>query len=333
MNKTSKKMNRILAAAAAVAVVVLAAALVYFGYSVLGNPVSNQPQATPRPVLTEPGGQEKPQQTQGLDAVEVDLAEYTVYRLDELDFQFVIAKIRVRAEEAINIPLSHFTTSEGIQLDQIDSYLNVLDSQGLYVGKQNVWFELVSLETSYVANIFIPVRDRQARSVAVHMDFGDNEDLQMDLSRAEGTKEMLGYVADDIITDGRTYQMQVGAAFQIAPEEMYRTFEDGSTETAGLPSTAEVHVFRLEAVSLWGDEITVEQAVYETDSAVQFEALPVGFDSEKYDNILGKTIRDKDSGVLFFITYNPDREPITYQGRLRLKLQGQENWIEIQVSL
>ena len=145
---------------------------------------------------------------------------------------------------------------------------------------------------------------------------------------------MLGYVADDVITDGKTFQMKVGTAFNIAPEEMYRQFDDGKVETAGLPSTSQVYVFRLDAVSLWGDEVVIEEAEYITEgSENKFDALPSGFYSEKYKNILGKPIHEKESGVLFFITYNPDREPITYQGKLKLKLKGQENWIEITVSL
>ncbi|MFQ8582666.1 MAG: hypothetical protein ACLSA6_09090 [Holdemania massiliensis] len=156
--------------------------------------------------------------------------------------------------------MEHFTTDEGIKLNEIDSYLDQLDKNGLYIGKQNVWFELVSKEDSYVANIFVPIRDKTAQSAAVNIDFGSNDPLKLNLKEASGTREMLGYVAEDVITDGKTYQMQVQVAFQIASEEMYRTFEDGTLETAGLPSTAEVYVFRLDAVSLWGDELEVEDA-------------------------------------------------------------------------
>lgn len=318
----------------AVVLILFAAAAIYFGMIVKDRSGSQLPEETEKPVMVEQGGQEKPQETQGLDAVEVDLVNATVYRFDELDFQFAIAKVRVKAEEPINISLEHFATSEGVKLNDIDSYLDQLDKNGLYIGKQNVWFELVSRENSYVANIFVPIKDKTAQSAAINVDFGDNAPIQLNLKEATGTREMLGYVAEDVITDGKTYQMQVGVAFQIASEEMYRTFDDGSVETAGLPSTAEVYVFRLDAVSLWGDELVVEDAVYQVEgSGNTFQALSSNFHSEKYDNILGKTIKEKDSGVLFFITYNPEKEPITYQGKLKLKIRGQENWIEITVSL
>ena len=330
------KKNRntvILSGVLAIALIAFAAALIYC-LNIMFRPAQQEPVPTQKPVIADQGGQEKPEVTEGLDAVEVDLVDSVTYRLDELDFQFAIARVRVKAEEPIHITLDHFVSSEGIVLDQIDDYLNELDSRGLYVGKQNVSFELISTETSYVASLFIPVRNKLAEEVTVDIDFGKDQQLKLDLSHPEGTKEMLGYVADDVISDGKTFQMQVGSAFRIAPEEMYRQFEDGKVETAGLPSTSEVTLFRLDAVSLWGDEVEIEKAIYITDQTGQeFEALPSGFYSEKYKNIIGKSIREKESGVLFFITYNPDREPITYQGKLKLKLKGQENWIEIKVSL
>ena len=328
------KTTMLLAGGLAVVLILFAAAAIYFGMIVKDRSGSQLPEETEKPVMVEQGGQEKPQETQGLDAVEVDLVNATVYRFDELDFQFAIAKVRVKAEEPINISLEHFATSEGVKLNDIDSYLDQLDKNGLYIGKQNVWFELVSRENSYVANIFVPIKDKTAQSAAINVDFGDNAPIQLNLKEATGTREMLGYVAEDVITDGKTYQMQVGVAFQIASEEMYRTFDDGSVETAGLPSTAEVYVFRLDAVSLWGDELVVEDAVYQVEgSGNTFQALSSNFHSEKYDNILGKTIKEKDSGVLFFITYNPEKEPITYQGKLKLKIRGPANWIAITVSL
>lgn len=255
------KTTMLLAGGLAVVLILFAAAAIYFGMIVKDRSGSQLPEETEKPVMVEQGGQEKPQETQGLDAVEVDLVNATVYRFDELDFQFAIAKVRVKAEEPINISLEHFATSEGVKLNDIDSYLDQLDKNGLYIGKQNVWFELVSRENSYVANIFVPIKDKTAQSAAINVDFGDNAPIQLNLKEATGTREMLGYVAEDVITDGKTYQMQVGVAFQIASEEMYRTFDDGSVETAGLPSTAEVYVFRLDAVSLWGDELVVEDAV------------------------------------------------------------------------
>ena len=133
---------------------------------------------------------------------------------------------------------------------------------------------------------------------------------------------MLGYVAEDVITDGKTYQMQVNVAFQIANEEVYRRV-NGEMMYGGIPSTAEVYVFKVDAVSLWGDKLEIESARYVLDDGTEFEALGAEYESEKYENILGKSIQEKDSGVLFFVTYNPGKEPMSYKGTLKLKIKGQ----------
>lgn len=328
--KKSWNTRTILLVLLSVVTLLLIAAAVYFGF-VIQDRTTPEPE---KPTLVEQGGLEKPKETSSLDQVKIDLVDYTTYRLEELDFQFVIAKIRVKSEEPINIGLEHFKTNEGTALDQIDTYLNTLDQNGLYIGKQNVWFELVSTESTYVANVFIPIKDKNAQTASLAVDFGENANLEFDLKKAKGNKVMLDYQPNDVITDGKTYQMVVSVAFKVASEEVYRTFEDGSVESAGLPSTAEVYAFKLEAVSLWGDEVVVEDAVYSVEGTTNtFQALPSGFYSEKYTNILGKTIKEKDSGVLFFVTYNAQKEPITYQGKLKLKIKGQENWIDITVNL
>ncbi|WP_195397425.1 hypothetical protein [Holdemania sp. 1001302B_160321_E10] len=332
MRKTKNKTTMLLAGGLAVVLILFAAAAIYFGMIVKDRSGSQLPEETEKPVMVEQGGQEKPQETQGLDAVEVDLVNATVYRFDELDFQFAIAKIRVKAEEPINISLEHFATSEGVKLNDIDSYLDQLDKNGLYIGKQNVWFELVSRENSYVANIFVPIKDKTAQSATINVDFGDNAPIQLNLKEATGTREMLGYVAEDVITDGKTYQMQVNVAFQIANEEVYRNM-NGELMSAGIPSTAAVYVFKVEAVSLWGDNLEIESARYVLDDGSEFDALDAEYESEKYENILGKSIQEKDTGVLFFVTYNPDKELISYHGTLKLKIKGQENWIDVKVNL
>ena len=69
------------------------------------------------------------------------------------------------------------------------------------------------------------------------------------------------------------------------------------------------------------------------DDGTEFEALGAEYESEKYENILGKSIQEKDSGVLFFVTYNPGKEPMSYKGTLKLKIKGQENWIDVKVNV
>lgn len=53
----------------------------------------------------------------------------------------------------------------------------------------------------------------------------------------------------------------------------------------------------------------------------------------KYENILGKKIKDKDKGSLFFVAYNPLENPVIYKGVLKLKLKDSDTWITVNVDL
>ena len=284
-------------------------------------------------VLSPDGNQEKPDETKQDEQIQVDLVDYTVYDLDDVSFRFVIAKVRVKANDATNISLSHFTTSENLRLDDVDQYVSELERNSLYLGKQNVWFELVSSSTNYLARIFVPVMDDELKTVTVTSDFKKNAQMKFDLTNSLGTKEDLGYEAEDIISDGKTYQMKVSSAVEIQ-DEFVRTYEDGFTEDYLLPSPAEIHAFYVETVSLWGDSVEIEEAWYQVDgSDEQFEALSGQFTTKKYENMMNVQITDQLSGYIFFVTLNPNSEPIDYHVTLSLKLKGSEQMIQIQVDL
>ncbi|MEG0394722.1 MAG: hypothetical protein RR568_08695 [Anaerorhabdus sp.] len=273
------------------------------------------------------GSQSKPEEKAD-GAYQIDLMDSVVFNLKDIDFKFVIAKIRVQSDEAINLKLSHFTTSEGIALDQVDTYVKALEDKSLFLGKQNVWFEILSNEPSTMVNIFIPVKDKNAKEIILKNDLG-TEDIKINLSNSKGTAEMLQYKADDIITDGRSYQMTVSSAYPITGDTMTQNGQEYL-----LPSTVEVYSFNIEAVSLWGDKIVIEEAQYiPNDSKETFVALDSSIQSMKYSNIIGKEINEKDTGDLFFVAYSPVESPVTYKGVLKLKVQGQDSWITINVDL
>ena len=275
---------------------------------------------------------EKPQENSDLQDVTITLKNYIAYDLPESDFRFVIARLHVQAPGATNISLSHFTTSEGIRLDETQSYVEALEARSLYLGRQNVWFSLISQEKDYDANIFIPVTGNGA-SVSVSCDFGHNGDLNFSLIPASGTIAQLQYQAEDVITDGRTYQMTVSKAYDITGLPLYQ--KSGSQETEYLlPSTTKVYAFEVNAVSLYGDTVAVESASYVPNGSFEvFEALDASIRSMKYDNMIGVPITEHTTGYLLFYAYDPDTAPVTYQGVLKVKLAGVDAPVTVNVNL
>ncbi|MEG0564396.1 hypothetical protein, partial [Anaerorhabdus sp.] len=141
------------------------------------------------------------------------------------------------------------------------------------------------------------------------------------------------YKADDIITDGRSYQMTVSSAYPITGDALMQKTNSGEFEYT-YPSTCEVYSFTIQAVSLWGDKLIIEDAEYIPDNSNEiFKALDGSIQSLKYHNIIGSEIADKGEGDLFFIAYSPIESPVTYKGVLKLKIQEQDSWITINVDL
>ena len=134
-------------------------------------------------VLATAGAQTLPPQSDDLNALSVRLNDYQVFSFDDLDFKFIIANIHVEGTAPLNVSLSHFTTSEGIALSDVDSYVNLLESDDYFLGRQNVMFSLISQTSPFDANIFIPIKDKAAASLTVTMDFQSRASFNLDLRR------------------------------------------------------------------------------------------------------------------------------------------------------
>lgn len=283
--------------------------------------------------LNEKGNQQKPDETEVSNLTTISLVSQEVFDFDNVDFKFVIAKVHVKTKAPCNISLEHYKTDEGIRLDQVDSYVKTLEKNSYFVGRQNVWFSLISDKSEFDANIFIPVKDKKKQSVTISSDFKDQDDIKISLKNVNGTKEMLTYKAKDVITDGKSYEMTVSKAMDITGSYLYKTIGGDEFEYS-LPSTTKVYAFKITAVSLFGDVVEIEDATFiPTSSKEQFKALDKGINAMKYTNILGSQIKEKDSGWLFFVAYNPDQNPITYKGTLNLKLKNDSNPITVNVNL
>ncbi len=286
-------------------------------------------------IALEEGGQNRPEESSGDEEYKIDLISTLVFDLDDINFRFAIIKIRVQSieEKGINLSLNHFQTSEGIYLDQVDSYVQRLEEQSYFLGKQNVWFEILSNEPTAIVNLFVPIKDGSLTEIGIKTDLQSEKNMKVSLSNPQGTSDLLQYEAEDIITDGKTYQMVVSTAYEITGDMM--TEKSGDTESEYLlPSTTAVYAFNIQMVSLWGDTVVIEKAQYIPDGSTEiFEALDSSIQSMKYENIIDKEIAEKGTGDLFFVAYNPQESPVSYKGVLKLKVKGDENWIVIRVDL
>ena len=262
--------------------------------------------------------------------VSVDMVEYNVYQLEELDFGFVIVKLRVKSDTPIDLPLSILKTSEGIILSDVDYYLNKMIEKSLFVGRKQVDFEIKSAETEILVNIFIPIKNTKLEQLTLTVLGLEDKIIEFDLTSniKKNSSEFL-YQTDDIITDGNNYSFIVRNAIEITGETLYN---QGLEE--GYPSTGELHVFHLEVTSLTDEALVIEDAKYVVNGTnTEIFALSGDYSTEKRDGIINVLIEDEYTGCLFFLTLNPEKLPITYTGDLYIKVKGIDYWIRIQVDL
>ena len=286
---------------------------------------------SPEITLPDSGNMDKPDENVDVEKIKVDLVEYDYYEFDDLQFGFIISKFRFKSDEAINMKLDTFVTSEDVVLSNVEEYVTELEENSYFLGKQNVFFEVISQEGNTFVNVFIPVEDKDSLEISLKI---NSKEFKYDLSKSSNNKDLFIYESDDIITDGKTYQMAVSNAFEITGEQFERVYDDGFSEEYVFSSTARLYAFKLDVVSLWGDEVEIESAVYIVDGTNdEFEALGENIKPQKYDNIIGSKIYDKTTGTIIIPTYTNNEDSLSFKGKLKLKLSNSDNYIEIKVDL
>ncbi len=280
------------------------------------------PTVEPTPEMTEPA-----------QTYRMSIAGSQAYAYDDLDFRFLIADIAVSSDRAVSFELSHLKTDEGISLGSVDQYIRRLEEHSYYLEKEGVVFTADSSENEAVFRLFIPYTLNKEDTVRVLCDLEGCEDLVFDVSSPSSDKSVLRYSSGETVSDGKTYEMSVSAAYNITGSYLFESI-NGKNEEYLLPSTTQVFVYRIQAVALGGEDAVIESASYVCDGSGEIlEALPGSIRSEKYENIIGRTISESDTGYLFFFAYDPEFDPVSYTGVLRVKLQGNDIPVEINVDL
>ena len=264
------------------------------------------------------------------DGLTIEFMDSRYYRGENVDFDFYVVTLRVTTTDGINIDLNHFTTSEGMNLAQTQDYAAQLESNQFYLGKANVVYQLVSVENTALFNIFVPTTS--ASAITISCDLLPDLSISLDPTHNISDIHDLFYGANDVISDGRSYQLTVSETFTLAGDELVQTIGN-ETYAYAVPSTISVFAFRLDAVSLFGDELIIESAQYIADDGEVFDALGGDITSEQYPNIIGQTITDKSYGYLFFEAYSNYNNPVSYSGELHLRLSGHADEISVKVDL
>ena len=279
-----------------------------------------EPVNTPDPIISEP--------TEVYDEFTIELEDYEVFKIDEVDFNFVLADIKVGDSEAIDYSLgSLYTDEKTVDITDYQKYIDALDGAGYYVGAKGVDYVLKSDKTTDTFTVFIPVEDKQKESLTIY-DAVSKSQLSIDLTKNIGDLNELKYsTGDDSAISTDDYVISVSNAYIETS-----LVENGDTYT--YPSTVQIYAFVLDVIELNDKSLTLEDAVFvPSGSDEEIHALDASIMSMKINNFMSRTVSEGDHGALFFEMYSPHDSGISYSGTLRLKFSNSDNWLSIETEM
>ena len=254
----------------------------------------------------------------------IDLIDYTVYRSDDFDFEFVLASLRFSDDEPINYTLSNLYTDEGLKLGSVDSYVEELESKYYYLGVKGVSFEVVSEENSATYTIFIPIKDKNKTELTLYDALSKGE-LKFDLNANLGDISELKYSTGSTIQTG-DYVLNIADAY-------IETNFFIDNEPYQYPSTIQIYAFVIDIEKVKEGSL-MEDAVFIADgSNEEIHALASNITAMRQNNIIDRSLSDGMSGALFFEVYNPNDNHISYNGTLKIKFSESAEWLVLETEL
>jgi len=258
---------------------------------------------------------------------------YTVYKLDDVSFTFVIARITFASDSAMDFGIDQLVTSEQLSLAQTQVYQDELLSKGLFLSYQMVEFELPKNKQTFTVNVFIPVKNADAEKITLTTKFKSTISLDIDLTFAQGVKEMLGYVEEPgVVTDNDTYKLKVLGLEDLTSYPVMRKFDDGTSEEVTFSSTAKIYAVKVSVTPLNDSTLIISQARYRIITSGQtWLNMTKEYSVEGFDNIVSQPIENPVEGYLIFDVYSTELSLLDQNTIFEVRFDGSDEWIEITI--
>lgn len=258
---------------------------------------------------------------------------YTVYKLDDVSFTFVIARITFASDSAMDFGIDQLVTSEQLSLAQTQVYQDELLSKGLFLSYQMVEFELPKNKQMFTVNVFIPVKNADAEKITLTTKFKSTISLDIDLTFAQGVKEMLGYVEEPgVVTDNDTYKLKVLGLEDLTSYPVMRKFDDGTSEEVTFSSTAKIYAVKVSVTPLNDSTLIISQARYRIITSGQtWLNMTKEYSVEGFDNIVSQPIENPVEGYLIFDVYSTELSLLDQNTIFEVRFEGSDEWIEITI--
>ncbi len=232
---------------------------------------------------------------------------YTLFDLEEFDFRFILADIHIESNKTINLSLSNFRTSENIQLNSVNTYIQAIEQAGYNFGNYSVVFGLTSTTVQLDALIFIPIIDDSLDYIDLDITLNPIKTLSFDLNNpsSTGTISNLGenevnINAEDVAKVSFSNQLLVGTS------QFYQLDENGLRISAPFSSQSRIYGVEITIKNLGSEPFRITQAYVHTKNSESFLVLSNTILVDGVDNINNVYIETESTGYLFFEVLGQD---------------------------
>jgi hypothetical protein len=236
----------------------------------------------------------------------------------------------VTSNKPLDIGLEMFSTNEGIDLSKVSFYLDKLKEKGFALDKFDIAANFISDAKTLKKYVFIPVMDKNATASTLTVNLKKTVTVALNLNIANGTKDQVGLVRTDVITDKTTYKITLGPIVEINGMPMQFTTPSGDASPVDFSDVSNMYAVQFTIEGLGGSKVGLENAKFILDkSALIANAMVKGYSVDNYPNLFEQEYAKQTTGY-FYLQLNSTTETImNHNGTLMLKLIGKQDWITV----
>lgn len=231
---------------------------------------------------------------------EFSVNEFTLFEIEEFGFDFILADVHVKSNKPINVALSHFTTSENIQLNSVDQYLGRIEAAGYTFGDYKLVFSLYSATTEMDGLLFIPIVNTEATSLDVKINLYPSSSLSFDLSNPTklGMKSDLG-ISEMGLEPNMAANMTVLNKTTVSPTEFYQLDTNGNRVEASFTSQSQIVAIKIKIENKLSDSFRITKALIKNGGTL-YDAVDNSYLIDGATNLSNLYISGTTEGYLFF---------------------------------
>ena len=289
MKKTQKTITKLFQGLLVLATLITMIVLGIF----LWNLISNTPNEEEPPIVSKD------------ESYEMSVVDYEYFKFDDLDFNVLIAKIKVQSKFEYNIPLSKLRTSENIYLNDIDSFLKTLQDSNYKPSDTGLVFSLDAKENELEKEftLFIPIRSKNINNLEVSSLVKPYSKLSFDLTDTNKWGDTQKLVIEE---DTELASENISAEYILMDyyfQSNFYTMSEGNKETTvDFPTNTKVLGIKLilsNKSSTMQYKINKAKILYSDNQEV--DTLDPEIILMYEVNLLTQTITESVEGVLFFL--------------------------------